>query len=59
MEIRVAEHGHVVVLTIDNQARMNAMSRAMMADLVRLWDEVERGPCRPVPGSAPSAPAPT
>ena len=46
MEIRVEEHGHVVVLTIDNQARMNAMSRAMMADLVRLWDEVERGPCR-------------
>ena len=46
MEIRVEVHGHVVVLTIDNQARMNAMSRAMMADLVRLWDELERGPCR-------------
>jgi enoyl-CoA hydratase/carnithine racemase len=46
MEIRVEEHGHVVVLTIDNQARMNAMSRAMMAELVGLWDELERGPCR-------------
>jgi enoyl-CoA hydratase/carnithine racemase len=46
MEIRVEEHGHVVVLTIDNQARMNAMSRAMMVELVRLWDELERGPCR-------------
>ncbi|HUK62575.1 MAG TPA: enoyl-CoA hydratase-related protein [Dongiaceae bacterium] len=46
MEIRVEPHGYVVLLTIDNQARMNAMTRAMMADLVRLWDELERGPCR-------------
>jgi enoyl-CoA hydratase/carnithine racemase len=46
MEIRVEEHGHVVVLTIDNQARMNAMSRGMMAELVRRWDELERSPCR-------------
>jgi enoyl-CoA hydratase/carnithine racemase len=47
MEIRVAEHGrHVVTLTIDNQPRLNAMTRAMMADLGRLWDELERGPCR-------------
>src|SRR5262245_66021527 len=46
MEIRVETHGHVVLLTIDNQARMNAITRAMMADLVRLWDELERGPCR-------------
>jgi enoyl-CoA hydratase/carnithine racemase len=28
MEIRIDTHGHVVVLTIDNQARMNAMTRA-------------------------------
>jgi len=33
MEIRVATHGHVVLLTLDNQPRMNAMTRAMMADL--------------------------
>jgi len=46
MEIRVETHGHVVLLTIDNQPRMNAITRAMMADLVRLWDELERGPCR-------------
>ena len=47
MEIRVDEHGpHVVVLTIDNQPRLNALTRAMMADLARLWDELERGPCR-------------
>jgi enoyl-CoA hydratase/carnithine racemase len=47
MEIRVREHGrHVVVLTVDNQPRLNAMTRAMMAELARLWDELERGPCR-------------
>jgi enoyl-CoA hydratase/carnithine racemase len=46
MEIRTETHGHVVLLTIDNQARMNAMTRAMLAELARLWDELERGPCR-------------
>jgi enoyl-CoA hydratase/carnithine racemase len=47
MEIRAREHGrHVVVVTLDNQPRRNAMSRKMMADLARLWDELERGPCR-------------
>jgi enoyl-CoA hydratase/carnithine racemase len=45
MEIRVTPHGpHVVVLTVDNQPRMNAMTRAMLAELGRLWDELERGP---------------
>jgi enoyl-CoA hydratase/carnithine racemase len=47
MPIRVQEHGaHVVVVTIDNQARRNAMSREMLAELGRLWDELERGSCR-------------
>ena len=47
MEIRAAQHGpHITVITIDNQPRMNAMTRAMMADLLRLWDELEQGPCR-------------
>ena len=47
MEIRVQEHGRcVVVITIDNQPRLNAMTRAMMADLARIWDELARGPCR-------------
>jgi len=46
-ELRVAEHGpHVVVITIDNQARRNAMPRAMMAELARLWETLEAGPCR-------------
>ena len=47
MEIRVRDHGpHVVVVTIDNQVRRNAMTRAMMSDLARLWETLERGPCR-------------
>ena len=47
MEIRVTLHGaHVAVVTIDNQPRRNAMTRAMLADLARTWDELERGPCR-------------
>ena len=34
MELRVQPHGpHVVVVTIDNQPRRNAMPRAMMAEL--------------------------
>ena len=37
---------HVVIVTIDNQSRLNAMSRQMMADLARLWDELERATCR-------------
>src|SRR5438132_13300333 len=47
MEIKVREHGrHVAVVTIDNQPRLNAMSRAMMEDLGRLWDELQRASCR-------------
>src|SRR6476469_7009392 len=49
MEIRTASHGpHVVVITIDNRPRLNAMTRAMMAGLARRWDELERGPCRAI-----------
>lgn len=47
MPILVQQQGtHVVVVTIDNQARRNAMSREMLAELGRLWDELERGSCR-------------
>ena len=42
MEIRLDRHGpHIAVITIDNQPRLNAMTREMMADLGRLWDELE------------------
>ena len=47
MELRVRDHGaHVVVVTIDNEPRRNAMPRSMMAELARLWDTLESGPCR-------------
>jgi enoyl-CoA hydratase/carnithine racemase len=50
MEIRHAGHGrHIAVVTIDNQKRRNAMSRAMMADLAGLWDRLDADPaCRAV-----------
>ena len=47
MEIRVEQHGrHIAMVTIDNQPRRNAMTRPMMAELGRVWDELERGDCR-------------
>jgi len=47
MELRVREHGpYVVIVTIDNQPRRNALSRSMMAELARVWDTLESGPCR-------------
>jgi enoyl-CoA hydratase/carnithine racemase len=47
MEIRVQSHGlHISVITIDNQPRRNAMTRAMLAELAGIWDELERGACR-------------
>jgi enoyl-CoA hydratase/carnithine racemase len=42
MEIRSECHGaHVALVTIDNPPRLNAMTRAMLADLAKLWDELE------------------
>ncbi|MBT5666332.1 MAG: enoyl-CoA hydratase/isomerase family protein, partial [Rhodospirillaceae bacterium] len=42
MEIRLSEPGkHIAVITIDNQPRRNAMTRAMIGELARLWDELE------------------
>ncbi len=47
MQIRVHEHSrHVVIVTIDNQPRRNAMSRSMMAELAGLWDAFERASYR-------------
>src|SRR5271165_673147 len=48
MEIRLARHGrHVAIVTVDNQPRLNAMTRQMLTELGRLWDELERdGDCR-------------
>jgi enoyl-CoA hydratase/carnithine racemase len=48
MEIRLARHGrHIAVVTVDNQLHLNAMTRQMMIELGRFWDELERdGDCR-------------
>jgi enoyl-CoA hydratase/carnithine racemase len=47
MEIRLTRHGrHVAIVTIDNRPRLNAMTRDMLRELGRLWDELERDECR-------------
>ena len=46
-EIRLDRHGkHIAIVTIDNQPRLNAMTRPMLAELGRLWDELERDATR-------------
>ena len=37
---------HVALITIDNPAKRNAMSRAMLAELAGLWDTLEVSSCR-------------
>src|SRR3954469_11911688 len=47
MEIKLEHRSpHVAVVTIDNQPRLNAMTRGMMGDLARVWDELEGGATR-------------
>ncbi len=47
MAIRVQAHGrHVVSVTLENPARRNALSREMLGELARLWDELEGGSYR-------------
>jgi enoyl-CoA hydratase/carnithine racemase len=47
MSIQVREHSqHVAIVTLDNQPRLNAMSRQMLAELARLWDDFERASYR-------------
>lgn len=47
MELRVQEHGeHIVIVTIDNQPRRNAMPRSMIAELAALWDRFEQSSYR-------------
>ena len=43
MEIRVdRRQTHIAIVTIANEARRNAMTRAMMADLAELWDRLDQ-----------------
>src|SRR5712691_342225 len=50
MEIRVERQGrHTAVVTIANEPRRNAMTRAMMAELAALWDRLDQDDdCRAV-----------
>ena len=50
MEIRVEQpEPHTVLVTIANEKRRNAMTRAMLADLAQLWDRLDRDDdCRAV-----------
>jgi enoyl-CoA hydratase/carnithine racemase len=42
MPLRVSEAGqHITLLTIDNQLKRNAMSRATLGELAALWDRFE------------------
>src|SRR6266853_3215136 len=43
MEIQTSTPArHIVLVTIANEPRRNAMTRAMMADLAALWDRLDR-----------------
>lgn len=50
MEIRVeTRQRHIALVTIANEVRRNAMTRAMIADLAALWDRLDRdADCRVV-----------
>ena len=39
---------YVELITLDNQPKRNAMSRAAMAELARLWDRLEHSNCRAI-----------
>jgi enoyl-CoA hydratase/carnithine racemase len=42
MPLHVSAAGrHIMLVTIDNQTKRNAMSRAMLAELAALWDRLE------------------
>src|SRR5579885_194568 len=42
MEIRVAARDrHIALITIANEPKRNAMTRAMMADLAAVWDRLD------------------
>ena len=50
MTITVSTHRpHVSLVTIDNPAKANAMSRAMLAELAEIWPQLDADPsCRAV-----------
>jgi enoyl-CoA hydratase/carnithine racemase len=47
MPLEVRDVGdHVTLITIDNQSKRNAMSRAMLAELAALWDQLDASSVR-------------
>ena len=51
MPLHIRDDGrHVVVVTLDNQPKRNAMTRADLADMAALWDRLDApgSPCRAV-----------
>ena len=47
MTLHVAEHGpHIAIITIDNQAKRNALSRQDLKDLGELWLRLQEAPIR-------------
>jgi len=47
MAIVVKEHGpHIAIITIDNQAKHNAISRQDLKELGELWMRLQEAPCR-------------
>ncbi|MEQ9639126.1 MAG: enoyl-CoA hydratase-related protein [Alphaproteobacteria bacterium] len=49
MTLHVREHGpHVAVIVIDNQAKMNALSRDDLRELGELWLKLQTGACRAI-----------
>ncbi|MBM3489889.1 MAG: crotonase/enoyl-CoA hydratase family protein [Alphaproteobacteria bacterium] len=46
-QIQVSEHGpHIAIVTLDNQPRRNALSRAALAELGDVWARLEAAPYR-------------
>ena len=42
MKVSLDRHNpHIAVITIENTAKMNALTRQMMKELGKLWDELE------------------
>lgn len=47
MTLTIREHGpHIAIITMDNQAKRNALSRDDLVRLGELWLELQEAPCR-------------
>ena len=54
MEIRVeTRERHTALVTIDNEPRRNAMTRAMLGEIAALWDRLDDVDCRCVVSPGP------